>query len=66
LFIQPVRQGGGRRFVDDAQHLEAGDLAGILRGLALAVIEIGGNGNHRLGHRFAQIGLCIPLELLQN
>jgi len=34
--VQAVRERGGGGLVDDALDLEAGDLAGILRGLALA------------------------------
>ena len=34
--------------------------------MALAIIEIGRHGNHRLGDRFAQIGFGISLELLEH
>ena len=39
--VQPVRQSRGRRLVDDALHVEAGNPAGILGGLALLVVEVG-------------------------
>ena len=35
LFLEPVGERGRRRLVDDAQNVEAGDLAGVLRRLAL-------------------------------
>ena len=41
LLVQPVRQGGSRRFIDNAHDIEASDLAGVFGGLALAVIEVG-------------------------
>ena len=42
LFLfEAIGEGGRRRLVDDAQHLETGDLAGVLGGLPLAVIEVG-------------------------
>jgi hypothetical protein len=42
VLVHSVGQGGSRRLVDDAQHFQAGDPAGVLGGLALGVIEIGG------------------------
>ena len=55
LLVEPVGQRRRGRLVDDAQHLEAGDLAGVLRGLALGVVEVGGDGDDRLRHLLAQI-----------
>ena len=66
LLLEPVGERGRGRLVDDAQHVEAGDLAGILGGLALAIVEIGGNRDDRFGHRLAEIGLGGFLHLLQD
>src|SRR5579875_1047136 len=63
--LEPVGERGGGRLVDDAQHLEAGDLAGVLGRLALAVVEIGGNRDDRFGDLLAEIGLGGLLHLLQ-
>ncbi len=57
------RRGG---LVDDAQHVETGDLAGVFRRLALAVVEIGGNGDDGLRDRLAEIGLGGFLHLLED
>ena len=40
------RRGGG--LVQDAEHLEPGELAGRAHGLALPVVEVGGDGDDRL------------------
>ena len=66
LLVEAVGQGCGRRLVDDAQHLETGDLAGVLGGLALGVVEIGRNGDHRLLDLLAEIGFRRFLHLLED
>ena len=48
------------------KHLEAGDLAGILGGLALSIIEIGGNGDDGLAHFPAEISFGGLLHLLKD
>ena len=66
FLVEPVGECGRRRLVDDAQDVEAGDLAGVLRRLALGVVEVRGNGDHRVGDRLAEVGLGVGLELLED
>ncbi len=66
LLVEAVGQRRGRRLVDDALDLEAGDLAGVLGGLALVVVEVRGDGDDRRVDGLAEVGLGVRLELLQD
>ena len=66
VFLKTIGQRSSGWLVDDAQHFKSGDLAGILGGIALGVIEISGNSNDCLGNLFTQLGLGIAFELSQN
>ncbi|ELP44522.1 putative NAD-specific glutamate dehydrogenase [Mycobacterium avium subsp. paratuberculosis S5] len=64
--VQAVGQRGRGRLVDDAQHVEAGDLAGFLGRLTLGVVEVRRYGDDRVGDVLTQIGLGVALELHQH
>ena len=66
LLVEPVRERGGRGLVDDAKDVEAGDLAGVLRRLALRVVEVRRDGDDGVGDLFAEIRLRVRLELLKD
>ena len=55
LLFQTVSQSCRRGLVDDPEHLEPGDVAGILGGLTLRIIEIGGHRNDRFIDLFTEI-----------
>ena len=66
LLVETVSERSGGGLVDDAQHLETGDLAGVLGGLALGVVEIGGHGDDGLGDLLTEVGLGVGLELAED
>ena len=66
LFIEAVSERGGRGLVDDAQHFKPRDFAGLLGGLALAVIEICRDSDHSLGDFLTQEVLGGGFQLLKN
>jgi hypothetical protein len=46
LVVKAVSDGSSGGLVDDTEHIEARDGAGILGGLALGVIKVGGHSDH--------------------
>ena len=63
--IEAICQGSCSRFVDDTEHVEACNLAGVLRSLTLGVVEVSRNSDDRLGYFFAQIAFSISFQFLQ-
>ena len=55
MFPDAVGQCRRRWFVDDAFHLDTGDLARILSGLTLGIVKIRRNGNDGFGNIFTEI-----------
>ena len=66
VLVEAVGQRGSRRLVDDAQHLEASDLARFLGGGALGVVEVGRHGDDGLVDGGPQVSLGVALELLKR
>ncbi len=64
--VQAVRERGRGGLVDDAQHVQTGDLTGFLGGLTLGVLEVRGHGDDRVGDLLAQVCLGVALELHQH
>ena len=66
FLVEAVRECGRGRLVDDAQDVEPGDLAGVLRRLALRVVEVGRDRDDGIGHGLAEVRLGVRLELLED
>ena len=66
LLVEAVGERRGGRLVDDAQHVQAGDLAGVLGGLPLRVVEVRGHRDHGVGDLLAEMILGRLLQLLQH
>ena len=66
LLVEAVGQRRGGRLVDDPRDLQAGDLAGVLGRLPLAVVEIGRDGDDRLADLVPEVALGRLLELAQD
>uniref|UniRef100_K3X9Q6 Uncharacterized protein n=1 Tax=Globisporangium ultimum (strain ATCC 200006 / CBS 805.95 / DAOM BR144) TaxID=431595 RepID=K3X9Q6_GLOUD len=57
LLVQTVRNSGGRRLVNDTEHVQTGNGTGILRSLTLRVVEVSWHGNDSVAHFLADEGL---------
>ena len=66
LLVEAVRERGRGGLVDDPQHLETGDRAGVLRRLPLRVVEVGGDGDDRLRDALAKSLAGVVGELAQD
>ena len=66
LLVEPVGERGGRRLVDDPQHVQPGDLAGVFGRLALRIVEVGRDGDHRVGNLLAQVFCGVVRKFAQH
>src|SRR5258705_12806259 len=66
LLVEAVGERRRRRLVDDAEDVEPGNPAGVLRGLPLGVVEVRGHGDDRVGDLLAEVVLGRGLQLLKN
>ncbi|RUP44491.1 NAD-specific glutamate dehydrogenase-domain-containing protein [Jimgerdemannia flammicorona] len=46
IAVETISQRCGRWFVDHAQNVQASNRAGVLRRLALGIVEVSGDGNN--------------------
>ena len=66
FLVEAVGEGRRRGLVDDPEHLETGDLTGLLGGRALVVVEVRRDRDDGLGDRVAEVALGVALELLED
>src|SRR5262245_37564502 len=66
LLLKSIGKRRSGRLIDNAQDLEASNLAGIFGGLSLRIVEIRRNRDDRLRHFLTKIRLGCFLHLLQN
>ena len=66
VLLEPVRERGRRRLVDDAEHFEARDAARVARGLALRVVEVRRDRDDRFLDLLAERFFAEFLDLAQR
>lgn len=64
--VKTVGDSGGGRLVDNAENVKSGNDTSILGGLALVVVEVGGNSDDGVGDLLAKVGLGDLLHLAQD
>ena len=55
FLLETVGERCSRRLINDAEHVESGDLAGVFGRLPLRVVEVGRDGDHRVIDLLAQV-----------
>ncbi len=66
LFVEAVGERRGSGLVDEAKNFEPGDFAGVLGGLALGIVEIGGDGDDGAIDSFAEMGFGPVFQLTED
>ena len=66
ILVEPVGERRRGRLVDDAEHGEPGDLAGLLRGLPLGVVEVRRDRDDGLVDLVAEVALRVSLQLRED
>ena len=66
LFIQAVGESRSRGLRQHAQDIQSRDFTGVLGRLALGIIEVCRDGDHRFGDLFAQVIFCGLFQILQD
>uniref|UniRef100_A0A7N0UQF0 Uncharacterized protein n=1 Tax=Kalanchoe fedtschenkoi TaxID=63787 RepID=A0A7N0UQF0_KALFE len=66
FLVQPVRDRGSGRLVDDPHDVQPGDDSGVLRRLPLRVVEVGRDSDHRVFDRLAEVGFSDLPHLRQH
>ena len=66
LAVEAVGERSRGGLVDQAQDFEAGDAARIFGGLALRVVEVGGDSDHRFADRRTEVAFGVALELAKD
>ena len=64
--VQTVGERRSRRFIDNTQNMQSGNLSGISGCLSLCICKIGRDRNHRVSHRSTQIRLRIFFQFCKN
>ena len=64
--VQAICQGGSSRLVYDPADSQTGNFTRFLGGLALSVVKVGRNGNHRFGHFMTQVIFSCFLHFLKH
>ena len=66
LLVEAVGESRGCGLVDEPLDRQPGDLAGVLRGLPLGVVEVGGHRDHGARHLLAEIRLGGFLQFAED
>src|SRR6266478_4263510 len=66
FFVEAIGEGRSGGLIDEAKNFEAGDFTRILGGLALSIIEIGGDGDDGAVNGFAKISFGPVFQFAQD